>query len=60
MEQHKNENELFIEIGPGLENTRVTAPTEPLRLKRTAISAEPLSHITGAKNDLVKVPKDSA
>ncbi|KAG5675680.1 hypothetical protein PVAND_005565 [Polypedilum vanderplanki] len=60
IEQQRSENEkLFFEIGPGIENTRVISSRDPVRLKRTAISAEPLSQLSGAKNDLAKVPKDS-
>lgn len=43
---------------PGVENTRVIPVAEP-RIKRQAISAEPLSQINGANGELqiVKIPK---
>lgn len=43
---------------PGMESSRLlpVATTEP-RMKRTAISAEPLSMIAGMEDDLVKIPK---
>lgn len=59
MEQRKNEDDYVHNHGPGVENTRVTLANEPSRLKRTAISAEPLSQMQGAQNDLVKIPKSS-
>lgn len=60
MEQRKAENDdIFNDFGPGVENTRVMSLNEPPRLKRTAISAEPLSQMAGAQNDLVKTPKTS-
>jgi len=59
MEQRKVEDDFFLDLGPGLENTRVLPTTETIRLKRTAISAEPLSQLSGAQNDLVKIPKTS-
>lgn len=43
---------------PGIENTRVMLAIEPARLKRTAISAEPLSQMGGGQ-DLIKIPKTS-
>lgn len=54
--ERKCEEDFFIEH-PGIENTRVMLANEPLRLKRTAISAEPLSQMAGGQNDLVKIPK---
>lgn len=59
VEQCQNEDDYFLSRGPGVENTRVTLANEPSRLKRTAISAEPLSQMSGAQNDLVKIPKTS-
>lgn len=59
VEQRNNQDNLFHMHNPGVENTRVTLATEPSRLKRTAISAEPLSQMQGAENDLVKIPKTS-
>lgn len=58
LEKRKIEDD-FFDAGPGIENTRVTLVHEPTRLKRTAISAEPLSQMLGAQNDLVKIPKNS-
>uniref|UniRef100_A0A1B0CTA2 Cyclic nucleotide-binding domain-containing protein n=2 Tax=Lutzomyia longipalpis TaxID=7200 RepID=A0A1B0CTA2_LUTLO len=40
----------------GVESTRVISLFEP-RIKRTAISAEPLSAFSGGEGDLVKIPK---
>jgi cGMP-dependent protein kinase len=59
IEQRKNEDEFFNAISPGVENTRVFSTNETSRLKRTAISAEPLSQISGAQNELIKIPKTS-
>lgn len=58
VEQRKNDDDYFHDQQPGVENTRVIS-SEPSRLKRTAISAEPLSQMQGAQNDLVKTPKTS-
>ncbi|XP_063895190.1 cGMP-dependent protein kinase, isozyme 2 forms cD4/T1/T3A/T3B-like [Helicoverpa armigera] len=53
----ENEEECFVMKTPGIENTRVYHVGEP-RLKRTAISAEPLSSLTqGYEMKLVKIPK---
>jgi chromosome segregation ATPase len=58
VEQRRDDD--FFDEHPGIENTRVIlASNEPPRLKRTAISAEPLSQMAGAQNDLVKIPKSS-
>ncbi|KFB43052.1 cgmp-dependent protein kinase [Anopheles sinensis] len=43
---------------PGVENTRVLPVTET-RIKRQAISAEPLSSLAGMQGDLIKIPKSS-
>lgn len=43
---------------PGIESTRVLPLTEP-RIKRQAISAEPLSAMAGMEGELVKIPKSS-
>lgn len=52
-------DEDFVEH-PGIENTRVILANEPPRLKRTAISAEPLSQMAGGgHNELIKIPKTS-
>lgn len=40
----------------GVENTRVVAVSEP-RIKRQAISAEPLSQIQNGELQIVKIPK---
>lgn len=58
---HKNgsqvEEEGFLMKTPGIENTRILPLGEP-RLKRTAISAEPLSSLTqDHEMKLVKIPK---
>lgn len=58
VEQRRDDD--FFDEHPGIENTRVfLANNEPPRLKRTAISAEPLSQMAGAQNELVKIPKSS-
>ncbi|XP_049876468.1 cGMP-dependent protein kinase, isozyme 2 forms cD4/T1/T3A/T3B isoform X3 [Pectinophora gossypiella] len=61
IDNHKNgtENEVdsFVMKTPGIENTRVLPLGEP-RLKRTAISAEPLSSLTqDHEMKLLKIPK---
>lgn len=60
IDSHKNgldEEECFVMKSPGIENTRVYPLGEP-RLKRTAISAEPLSALTkDHEMKLVKIPK---
>lgn len=43
---------------PGVESTRVLQVNEP-RMKRQAISAEPLSAMAGMEGELVKIPKSS-
>lgn len=43
---------------PGVESTRVLPLHEP-RIKRQAISAEPLSAMAGMEGELVKIPKSS-
>lgn len=59
---HKNgvetEDDCFVMKSPGIENTRVL-PLVERRLKRTAISAEPLSSLTHDDHEmkLVKIPK---
>lgn len=64
IDHHKNsvdgpENECFIIKNPGVENTRIYPLSEP-RLKRTAISAEPLSSLAHDDNEmkLIKIPKN--
>lgn len=53
----EREEECFVMKAPGMENTRVLPLGEP-RLKRTAISAEPLSALTqDHEMKLVKIPK---
>lgn len=45
---------------PGLESTRVLPMKEAARIKRQAISAEPLSALAGSSDDgLVRIPKSS-
>ncbi|XP_059057710.1 uncharacterized protein LOC131851255 [Achroia grisella] len=59
IDNHRNgsEDEGFVIKTPGVENTRVLPLGEP-RLKRTAISAEPLSSLTQDHElKLVKIPK---
>lgn len=56
IEQSINEYDFYV--GPGVENTRVLVSNEPQRLKRTAISAEPLSQFSGSHDTLVKIPKN--
>ncbi|XP_049279877.1 cGMP-dependent protein kinase, isozyme 2 forms cD4/T1/T3A/T3B isoform X3 [Anopheles funestus] len=48
----------FDNWSPGVENTRVLPVSEP-RIKRQAISAEPLSSLAGMQGDLIKIPKSS-
>lgn len=59
--EHRKGEEKFDNRGPGIENTRVRpVHLEPPKLKRVAISAEPLSSMVGANDDiLVKTPKSS-
>jgi hypothetical protein len=57
METRIDEN-CVTDWGPGVENTRIITMSEP-RLKRTAISAEPLSSMAGMEGDLIKIPKSS-
>lgn len=58
---HRNgldEDECFVMKSPGIENTRILPLGEP-RLKRTAISAEPLSSLSQDQEmKLVKIPKN--
>lgn len=57
IEQHKNDD-FFVD--PGIQNTRVLSSKEPQqRLKRTAISAEPLSNFFDGQEILMKIPKNS-
>lgn len=61
IDSHKNgidtDEECFTMKTPGVENTRVYSLNEP-RLKRTAISAEPLSSLTQEHElKLLKIPK---
>ncbi|XP_055643687.1 cGMP-dependent protein kinase, isozyme 2 forms cD4/T1/T3A/T3B isoform X3 [Toxorhynchites rutilus septentrionalis] len=44
---------------PGVENTRVLPVNQEPRMKRQAISAEPLSSLAGIQGDLIKIPKSS-
>uniref|UniRef100_A0A182F5P8 cAMP-dependent protein kinase type II-alpha regulatory subunit n=1 Tax=Anopheles albimanus TaxID=7167 RepID=A0A182F5P8_ANOAL len=48
----------FDAWSPGVENTRILPVTET-RIKRQAISAEPLSSLAGMQGDLIKIPKSS-
>ncbi|CAH2043524.1 unnamed protein product, partial [Iphiclides podalirius] len=53
----ENEEDCFVMKTPGLENTRIL-PLGEQRLKRTAISAEPLSALSQEHDmKLVKIPK---
>jgi predicted RNase H-like nuclease (RuvC/YqgF family) len=53
-----SEDDGFVMKTPGVENTRILPLGEP-RLKRTAISAEPLSSLTqDHEMKLVKIPKN--
>lgn len=45
-----------INWNPGIESTRVL-PTAAPRIKRQGYSAEPLSSMAGAEDDLIKIPK---
>ncbi|XP_063386318.1 cGMP-dependent protein kinase, isozyme 2 forms cD4/T1/T3A/T3B isoform X4 [Cydia fagiglandana] len=63
IDSHRNgtdgDEDGFVMKTPGVENTRVLPLIEP-RLKRTAISAEPLSSLTQDNEmKLVKIPKSS-
>ncbi|XP_058819152.1 cGMP-dependent protein kinase, isozyme 2 forms cD4/T1/T3A/T3B isoform X3 [Topomyia yanbarensis] len=44
---------------PGVENTRVLPVNQEPRMKRQAISAEPLSSLAGMQGDLIKIPKST-
>lgn len=52
----KRSTEKLDDWGPGVESTRIVLLQEP-RMKRTAISAEPLSLLAGMEGDLNKIPK---
>lgn len=60
IDSHKNgldDEDGFVMMTPGVENTRVYPLGEP-RLKRTAISAEPLASLnSGHEMKLVRIPK---
>ncbi|XP_037902443.1 cGMP-dependent protein kinase, isozyme 2 forms cD4/T1/T3A/T3B isoform X5 [Hermetia illucens] len=52
----RKRSESFDDWSPGVENTRVFTLAEP-RIKRQAISAEPLSAMAGIEGELIKIPK---
>lgn len=56
----RKRSDSFVEwtSSPGVESTRVL-PLSEGRIKRQAISAEPLSNMAGMDGELVKVPKSS-
>lgn len=54
----KNASDPINEYGPGVESTRVVLLQEP-RMKRQAISAEPLSSLAEMEGDLMKIPKST-
>lgn len=57
MERKRSDS--FVEWNsPGVESTRII-PLSEGRIKRQAISAEPLSNMAGMDGELVKVPKSS-
>ena len=45
--------------GPGIENTRILPMNHEPRMKRTAVSAQPLSTLAGTQGELIKIPKNS-
>ncbi|XP_065094738.1 uncharacterized protein LOC135715346 [Ochlerotatus camptorhynchus] len=51
--------ESYDSFAPGIENTRVLPVSQEPRMKRQAISAEPLSSLAGMQGDLIKIPKTS-
>ncbi|EAT40455.1 AAEL007826-PA [Aedes aegypti] len=51
--------ETYDSFSPGIENTRVLPVNHEPRMKRQAISAEPLSSLAGMQGDLIKIPKSS-
>lgn len=55
----RKRSDSFVEwSSPGVESTRIL-PLSEGRIKRQAISAEPLSNMAGMDGELVKVPKSS-
>lgn len=55
----RKRSDSFVEWNsPGVESTRIL-PLSESRIKRQAISAEPLSSMAGMDGELVKVPKSS-
>lgn len=55
----RKRSDSFVEwTSPGIESTRIL-PLAEGRIKRQAISAEPLSNMAGMDGELVKVPKSS-
>lgn len=56
----RKRSDSFVEwnSSPGVESTRIL-PLSEGRIKRQAISAEPLSNMAGMEGELVKVPKSS-
>lgn len=55
----RKRSESYDDFSPGVESTRILPMAGPPRMKRTAISAEPLSSLAGMEGDLVKIPKSS-
>nr|XP_029711227.1 cGMP-dependent protein kinase, isozyme 2 forms cD4/T1/T3A/T3B isoform X2 [Aedes albopictus] len=51
--------ESYDSFAPGIENTRILPVSQEPRMKRQAISAEPLSSLAGMQGDLIKIPKSS-
>lgn len=54
----RKRSDSFEWTSPGIESTRIL-PLSEGRIKRQAISAEPLSNMAGMDGELVKVPKSS-
>lgn len=59
MMEKRCSEESYDSFAPGVENTRMLPVSQEPRMKRQAISAEPLSSLAGMQGDLVKIPKTS-
>lgn len=57
IENHKSRSDSMDEWCPGVESTRILPVVAEPRMKRQAISAEPLSQMAGLEGDLVRIPK---
>lgn len=54
----RKRSDSYEEYSPGIESSRIFSVLEP-RIKRQAISAEPLSSLSELEGSLVKIPKSS-